>query len=121
MEIAPLEGPRIVLAAYDLMLEIYPAIRSFPKSQQFMLGQRIQGTTLDILTGLVAANHVRNKEPGLAQVSAEIEKLRLLVRLAFDLEFIGIKRYARLGERIDELGRMLGGWMKWSRKAGEKR
>ena len=113
---APLKGPKIVLAAYDLALELIPAVRSFPRSQQFMLGQRIQETVLDVLTGLVAANTARRKEEPLVAVDADVEKLRLLGRLAFDLKFIGVKRYGMLAERIDELGRMLGGWMKWSRK-----
>lgn len=114
----PLKGPKIVLAAYDLALELIPAVRSFPRSQQFMLGQRIQDTVLDVLTGLVAANTARRKDERLAGVDADVEKLRLLVRLAFDLKFIGVKRYGMLAGRIDELGRMLGGWMKWSRKDG---
>jgi len=110
----PVRGPKIVLAAYALMLELYPTVRSFPKSQQFMIGRRIEDAGLELLTGLVAANKSGRKKPRLASVDMELEKLRLLVRLSFDLRFINIRKYELLSEKVDELGRMLGGWMKWS-------
>lgn len=117
-EVEPLRGPKIVLAAYALVLELYPAVRSFPKSQQFMLGRRIEDAGLDVLTGLIAANKLRIKKGKLLAVDVEVEKLRLLVRLAFDLRFIAMNKYAQLAGKIDEVGRMLGGWMKWA-ESGE--
>lgn len=114
----PIKGPKIVLAAYDLVLELYPAVRGFPKSQQFMLGRRIEDTALEILTGLIAANAAHDKKGKLPAVDVEIEKLRLLIRLSCDLKFISLKKYAALAESVNELGRMLGGWMKWAE--GEK-
>lgn len=112
MATEPLKGPRIVVAAYDLVLELYPTVRSFPKSQQYLLGRRIEETALEILLGLVAANTVRNKLSRLPDVDQEVEKLRFLVRLSADLKFISARRYAALAERVDEIGRMLGGWIK---------
>jgi len=41
--------------------------------------------------------------------------LRIYVRLGHDLEVIGIKKYEILCRQMDELGRMLGGWMKKSK------
>lgn len=114
MALEPIKGPKIVLAAYDLVLGLYPAVRGFPKSQQYLLGRRIEDTALEILTGLVAVNAARNKKEKLPAVDAKIEKLRLLIRLSCDLKFISMKKYAALAESVDELGRMLGGWMKWA-------
>jgi len=113
MTLEPIKGPKIVLAAYDLVLGLYPAVRGFPKSQQYLLGRRVEDAALEILTGLIAANAARNKKAKLTAVDAEIEKLRLLIRLSCDLKFISMKKYAALAESVDELGRMLGGWMKW--------
>lgn len=109
------EPPRIVLAAYDLLRELHPAIRGFPKSQQFLLGQRIQESALDLLMALVAANRRRRKRPLLEEADVELEKLRFLLRLANDLQFMSEKRYLGFAEQATELGRMLGGWLRWSR------
>jgi four helix bundle protein len=104
-----------VLAAYDLLRELHPAIRGLPKSQQFLLGQRIQESALDLLMALVAANRRRRKRPLLEEADVELEKLRFLLRLANDLQFMSEKRYLAFAEQLTELGRMLGGWLRWSR------
>jgi hypothetical protein len=114
----PLRGPKAVLAAYDLLLTLHPAIRSFPKSQQFVLGGRMQETALDLVTGLAAANVAARKREKLVEADAHLEKLRLLVRLSYDLKFVGGKMYEDLAGRVDEIGRMIGGWTKWTRGAG---
>ena len=112
MEPKTLKGPVIVLAAYDLVRDLYPVIRGFPKSQQYLLGRRIEETALDVLMGLVEANTSRSKRKSLSAVDRALEKLRFLVRLSFDLRFISRKKYGDLAERVDEIGRMLGGWIK---------
>jgi len=117
MEPEPIKGPRIVLAAYDLVLDLYPSVKSFPKSQQYMLGRRIEDAGLEVLVNLVAANTARDKREHLPAVDLQLEKLRFLIRLAFDLKFVGPKKYGHLARRVDEIGRMLGGWRKWSAKA----
>jgi four helix bundle protein len=98
---------------YDLILYAFPIINGFPKAQKFMLGQQIQNSLLDIAKLIVQANKQRgNRLPLLAQMDVEIEKLRLLIRLAKDLRMLSIKQYGALAERINEIGRLLGGWIK---------
>ncbi|MEK6607390.1 MAG: diversity-generating retroelement protein Avd [Myxococcota bacterium] len=99
---------------YRLILEIYEDVRGFPKSQKFVLGQRIETTSVSVLAGLIEANHVRDRAPPLRAASVEVEKLRVFVRLAKDLRFLDFKRYERLSGRIDTIGRMRGGGIKWA-------
>ncbi|MDP2652207.1 MAG: diversity-generating retroelement protein Avd [bacterium] len=102
----------IVEKTYELILWLYPVVNRFPKSQRFVLGQHIENTLLDMLENIIAANQTRDKTPHLKHVSVDLDKLRLLVRLAKDLKFMSIKKYAFAAERINEVGRMLGGWIK---------
>jgi len=98
---------------YDLMLYSFPIINGFPKAQRFVLGQQIQNCLLDIAKLIVQANKQRGRRlPILLQIDIEIEKLRLLVRLAKDLRMVSIRQYGILAERINEVGRLLGGWIK---------
>ena len=97
---------------YDLILYMYPIIRRMPKSERHVLGQQIRHSLLDISKMIVEANKSRSKLPTLYRIDVELEKLRLLVRLAKDLEFISVRRYGIIAERINEIGRMLGGWIK---------
>ena len=97
---------------YDLMLYAFPIINRFPKNQRFVLGQQIQNCMVDIAKLVVQANAERNKGKTLWQIDVELEKLRLLIRLAKDLNILSVKQYGLMGERISEVGRLLGGWMK---------
>jgi hypothetical protein len=45
-------------------------------------------------------------------VSSSVDMLRIFIRLAADTKVIDKKYYVLLQEQIDEVGRMLGGWLK---------
>jgi len=94
---------------YILIREIYKDCNNFPKSQKFVLGQRIENTAVNIMENIISANSVLNKSPYFAGTHLEIEKLRIFLRLAKDLSFLSFKRYEVLSARLDEIGRMLGG------------
>ena len=98
--------------SYDAILWLYPTVNKFPKSQRFVLGQRIENTILRILEGIIDANQERNKLSYLKQTSVELDKLRILIRLSKDLRFISIRQYGFGAGKINEIGKMLGGWIK---------
>jgi len=102
---------------YELILWLYPTVNKFPKSQRFVLGQRIEDTILEILEGIIEANQERDKTIYLKRTSVELDKLRILIRLSKDLKFISIRQYQFVSEKINEIGKMLGGWIKDSLKA----
>jgi len=99
---------------YDLILYALPIINRFPKSQRFVLGQQIQNGMIDISAMIVQANKVKNKLQKLYEIDVELEKLRLLIRLAKDLKFMPIHKYELHCQRMNEVGRLLGGWIKSS-------
>ena len=97
---------------YDLILYMYPIVQRMPKSERHVLSQHIRNSLLDIAKMIVGANKSRNKLPILYRIDVELEKLRLLIRLAKDLKFISVRQYGIMAERTNEIGRMLGGWIK---------
>jgi len=111
------DGPVIFAEAYRLLLELYPAVRRFPRSQQPVLGRRMEDAALALLTGILEANAEAAKGPRLRQMSVELEKLRVLARLAKDLSFLSFGLYETLVARVDAIGRMLGGWIKWAERS----
>ncbi len=99
---------------YQLILWLYPAVRKFPKAQRFVLGQQIENTALEILRGIIRANTEREKLPHLKRVSVDLDTLRILLRLSKDLEFLSVRQYGFAAERVNEVGKLLGGWMRSS-------
>ncbi len=97
---------------YDLIIYLFPLIERFPKKQKFVLAQQIENCMIDIQKLIIQTNKSRNKIPNLFKLDIELEKLRLLIRLAKDLRFLSIKRYGNISEMINEIGLLLGGWIK---------
>ena len=67
---------------------------------------------LDILELLIEAAYTRDKADLLKRAGLQLEKLRYLIRLSKDLEFLSIRRYEFVAGQIDEVGRMVGGWLR---------
>ncbi len=97
---------------YDLILWIYPIISRFPQKQRFVLGQQIQNELLDILKNIIEANQTTQKSPLFQKISVELDQFRILLRLSKDLHFVSIKQYQIAAEKINEIGRILNGWIK---------
>jgi len=97
---------------YDLILWFFPIINKFPKKQRFVLGQQIENELLEIIKDIILANNERNKTEILKRISVRLDTLRILVRLAKDLRFLSIKQYENAAVKINEIGRLLSGWMK---------
>ena len=104
-------GPALELH-YRFILWLVPTLDRFPRSQRFLLGDRIQRTALDVLESLVEATYTRRRKPPLTRANLGIEKLRLLLRLAHDLRHLDGRRYEYAARCLDETGRRIGAWMK---------
>lgn len=89
-------------------------IHLFPKVERFSLGTRLEDTTLDLLEGLLNTNKLPNalKRNALANQNGKLEVLRLLVRLALETRCIDERKYITLQGILQEIGKMLGGWMR---------
>ncbi|MDP1629329.1 MAG: diversity-generating retroelement protein Avd [bacterium] len=97
---------------YELVLWLYPAVNKFPKSQRFVLGQRIEQKILRFLELVIEANYARDKKEYLARAGIELDVLRILIRLTKDLNFLSVRQYEFVSDYLNEIGKMLGGWIK---------
>ncbi|NLE95574.1 MAG: diversity-generating retroelement protein Avd [Dehalococcoidia bacterium] len=98
--------------AYDLTLRFFRETHAFPREHKYSLGQQMKDTCLALLDALIAANDATDKSAALQAASARLERLRIYTRLAYDLKVISMHKYEVLSKHSDEVGRMLGGWIK---------
>lgn len=87
----------------------------FPKTKRYTLGQKIDDTAIDIFE-LIFKSGVVNKDrklETLQNVSAKLDLLKMLIRLAKDQKAISTKAYLALQAYLQEIGKMLGGWLKY--------
>lgn len=109
-------GPALE-AMYRFMLWLVPTVDKFPRRQKFLLGDRIQATALDVVERLIEATYTRSRQTVLRDANLGIEKLRVLFRLAMDLRHLDPRRYEHAARELDEVGRMVGGWIRTDAQA----
>ena len=97
---------------YRFVLWLVPVLERFPRSQKFLLGDRMQNAALDVLECLVEAIYMRSRAPHLANANLGLEKLRFPCRLVRDLRYLDRRRYEHAARCIDETGRRIGAWIK---------
>jgi hypothetical protein len=104
-------GPALE-AHFQFLLWLVPTIEKFPRSQKFLLGDRIQTAALDVLDALIEATYTRDRRIHLARANLGLEKLRFHFRLAAELRVLDTRRYEHAARTLDEIGRLVGGWAK---------
>ncbi|MEK7616326.1 MAG: four helix bundle protein [Patescibacteria group bacterium] len=89
-------------------------MKDFPKQSRYTLGGKIDQLFVDVAELLYLASYL-NKEQKIPYLQKAIPKLDLLkffLQVAWELQELENKRYLALSEPLNEIGRMLGGWLK---------
>ncbi len=107
--------------AFQFLVWLVPTVDKFPRSQKFLLGDRIQATSLDVLERLIEATYTKTRARALHDANLAIEKLRFLFRLAHELRYLDGRRYEFAARSLDEVGRLVGGWIKSDREHARPR
>lgn len=112
---APRQTGPAVERMYQFLLWLIPAVEKFPRSQKFLLGDRIQTTALDVQEFLLEASYTKARTRPLNGANMGLEKLRMFFRLAYDLRYLDMRRYEHAARSLDEVGRLVGGWIRQER------
>ena len=101
-------------------------LNHFPKHEKYGLALEIRRAAYDVYGFIVEAQKRYHKKTALTNLDTRHEQLRMLIRLAYTMgyfefkdgkraekspEALGEHRYLALSNLVDELGRMLGGWI----------
>lgn len=81
---------------------------------RYSLGISLEQTVLDLIEQLVMAKNAPKplKASYLIKASSKLEVTRLKHRLMLELGLTNETRIFQMQAKLDEIGRMLGGWMK---------
>jgi hypothetical protein len=104
----------IIHRTYELYRELHELQKTIPKMERFTLWVRCEDTTLKILEGLIRVGYIPQelRASQLVTVSTEVDLLKVFLRLSVDVKAITQKKSIPIQEKLDEIGRMLGGWIK---------
>jgi hypothetical protein len=90
----------------------HTALIQFPKYEKFVLCAEIRNALSKIIKLTVRTAKQYYKKTTLQDLDIEIEYLRALIRKSHRLKYITIKRYEIWVRHINEIGKMVGGWLK---------
>ncbi len=110
------DAPVVLVKWYDFAKWVLERVENFPKSQRFVLGQRLANQAMDILELLVAATYTRKKADILADANQKMEVLRWVVRMCKDRKLLTPAQFEFSARALNECGKMVGGWWKQSAK-----
>jgi hypothetical protein len=111
------------------LMNVY--LNHFPKHEKYGLALQIRTCAYDLYALIVEAQKRYHKKTTLTQLDVKHEQLRMMVNLAHDLGYFAFrsgevaedadrcaaKRFMAMSRMVDELGRMIGGWMRSERQA----
>ena len=105
------------------LLNLY--LNHFPRHEKYGLALQIRNAAYDVYGYIVESQKRYQKKTSLTNLDVRHEQLRMFVRLAHELGYFAFRdgarcvpgedkadhRYLVLSRHIDELGRMIGGWI----------
>ena len=104
----------IFTKTFDFVSWLMNASKNFPRTQRFTVTKRLLDAVLNFQERLVEANACRGKArmKKLDLADAELDKVRLYLRMAFRWTWISQGQYRHAAVQVTEIGRLLGGWKK---------
>jgi len=96
---------------YLIWVGVVPHI---PKTARYTIGTRVENKFLDLLE-LSYIAYFTDKEKKLERVSGCIsllDTLKFLIHISWEAKFISHKHYEEIALKLDEVGKMFGGWRK---------
>lgn len=90
----------------------HQVMHQWPKIERHVLAAEVRAALLRLRRICAVAWKRRQKAAALFDLDVEIEVLRHLVRKAYRLRYINANRLEVWARHIDEIGRMVGAWIK---------
>lgn len=107
----------IIIKLYDFYKSLSLTITLFPKTRRYTLGQKLDNTTLEIFELLFSIPQDKEKTITLKRISVKLDLLKILLRLSKDTNALPNKKYIELQSILQEIGKMLGGWIRYSKNS----
>lgn len=105
----------IFVKTHDLLVWLLQRTAHFPKNERFRMASRVEDSAFNFYDLLMRAVRVRNPARMLWQADLELDRLRFNVRICQEMKLISFAQYEYAAERLVEVGKLLGGWIKKER------
>ena len=85
-----------------------------PKKSKYTLGGKIDLLFVELLESVFLASYLSKKDklPHLRKAVSKLDLIKFFLQVIWELKDLDNKKYIAISERLNEIGRMLGGWLR---------
>ncbi len=83
-----------------------------PKNHRYSLGEKIDKLFVDIIEAIITASFLQpnEKEPFVKFAIRKLDTMKIFLMILWETKSFDDKKYIVLSEKLNEVGRNLGGW-----------
>ena len=106
----------IYIKTYEFIKYVYRIIQQFRKEYKYSLGAEIQKILWQILDEVIKTNSLPDSQKitGIREISYLFDKFKIRFRFAYELGLMTSAKFGVAQKEIEEIGKMIGGWSRWS-------
>lgn len=93
----------------------YNLLIKYPKTEKYALTSEIRKSMFETIRLILYANKISNRMNKLNvinKIDAEISTQKYFVRFSYKKKYINSSNYYEWSKRLDEIGKIIGGWIK---------
>lgn len=107
-----LEELKLLTRLEELDQYSHGVLQQFPKHEKYVLAMQVRQTLSELIHQTIRCAKRFHKKTSLQDMDIEVEYLRSLVRKSYALGYINIHRYEIWSSHVNEIGKIVGGWIK---------
>ena len=107
----------IYIKTYNFIKIVHRIVHQFRKEYKYTLGSELLHIIWQILDEIIATNSLpdNEKKEGIEEISQLFDKFKIRFRFAYEAGLVSSTKFGIAQKDIEEIGKMIGGWQKWSK------
>lgn len=96
----------------DTYILWYSYYKILPKTHRYSLGVKVDKLFVEIIEAISVAGFLgkEEKQPWVRLAIRKSDTLKVLLQVLWETKSLDNKKYIALSEKLEEIGKMLGGW-----------
>lgn len=107
-----IEDYSIFVKYYGFFKYMLDRVEKFPRISKFTIGDRIINLLCEIQEEIIETIYMKERYKKLKKINISLEKLRIYIRISLERKYISVKQAEYIFTEINEIGKMIGGWIK---------
>ena len=95
---------------YDLTLEVFASSRNMQRDYRFTLGETMKKELISLITNIYRANSRQERKKLIGEARENLEVVRMLMRLTYELKQIPMNKFISANEKIESISKQLTAW-----------